>query len=99
VSIKTPESIKYDVDAVYYIDRSDATEATAIQIQAGLAVQEFIAWQKEKLGRDINPTELYYRLRAAGGERAGGGSCPYLLQCFLLLLIIQVSLKITVILN
>ncbi len=69
VSVKAPESVKYDVDAVYYIDRSDATEATAIQIQAGLAVQEFIAWQKEKLGRDINPTELYYRLRAAGVKR------------------------------
>lgn len=70
VNVKAPESVKYDVDAVYYIDRSDATEAAAIQTRAETAVREFIAWQKEKLGRDINPTELYYRLRAAGVKRA-----------------------------
>ena len=70
VSVKAPGSVKYDVDAVYYIDRSDATEAAAIQSRAENTVQEFIAWQKEKLGRDINPTELYYRLRAAGAKRA-----------------------------
>ena len=70
VSVKAPESVKYDVDAVYYIDRSNATEASAIQSRAENVVQEFVAWQKEKLGRDINPTELYYRLRAAGVKRA-----------------------------
>ena len=70
VSIKTPERIKYDVDAVYYIDHNNATEAAAIQARAESAVQEFILWQKERLGRDINPTELYYRLRYAGVKRA-----------------------------
>lgn len=70
VSVKAPESVKYDVEAVYYIDRRDATEAAAIRTRAENAVQEFVAWQKEKLGRDINPTELYYRLRTAGVKRA-----------------------------
>ena len=70
VSVKAPAIVTYDVDAVYYIDRRDATEAAAIQARAESAVQEFTAWQKEKLGRDINPTELYYRLRAAGVKRA-----------------------------
>lgn len=70
VSVKAPESVKYDVNAVYYIDRRDATEAAEIQSRAEKAVQEFILWQKERLGRDINPTELYYRLRYAGVKRA-----------------------------
>lgn len=70
VSVKAPESIPYNVDVLYYIDRRDATEAAAIQTRAESAVQEFILWQKERLGRDINPTELYYRLRAAGVKRA-----------------------------
>ena len=70
VSVKAPERVMYDVDAVYYIDRRDATEAAAIQSRAEKAVQEFIMWQKERLGRDINPTELYYRLREAGVKRA-----------------------------
>ena len=70
VSVKAPASVTYNIDAVYYIDRRDATEAAAIQTHAETAVREFIAWQKEKLGRDINPTELCYRLRAAGVKRA-----------------------------
>lgn len=70
VSVKAPERVTYDVDAVYYIDRRGATEAAAIQSRAEKAVQEFIIWQKERLGRDINPTELYYRLREAGVKRA-----------------------------
>lgn len=70
VSVKAPERVTYDVDAVYYIDRRDATEAAAIKSRAEKAVQDFVLWQKERLGRDINPTELYYRLRYAGVKRA-----------------------------
>lgn len=70
VSVKAPESVKYEIEARYYIGRRNATEAAAIQARAENAVQEFVAWQKEVLGRDINPTELYYRLRAAGVKRA-----------------------------
>lgn len=70
VTVKAPAPVTYNVDAVYYIDRRDATEAAAIQKRAESAVQDFILWQKERLGRDINPTELYYRLREAGVKRA-----------------------------
>ena len=70
VSVRAPESIPYNVDVLYYIDRRDTTEAAQIQARAESAVQEFIAWQKERLGRDVNPTELYYCLRAAGVKRA-----------------------------
>lgn len=70
VTVKAPAPVTYNVDAVYYIDRRDATEAAAIQKRAESAVQDFILWQKEHLGRDINPTELYYRLREAGVKRA-----------------------------
>ena len=70
VNVKVPESVKYNIEARYYIDRRDATDAAAIQARAESAVQEFALWQKEVLGRDINPTELYYRLRVAGVKRA-----------------------------
>ena len=33
-------------------------------------MNDFITWQCSKLGRDINPTELYARLRMAGVKRA-----------------------------
>ena len=70
VHVKPPKILYYDVDAVYYISRSDAISAVTIQARCDAAVEEYVAWQKKKLGRDINHTELYYRLRAAGAKRA-----------------------------
>ena len=70
VAVKQPEAVPYDITASYWIDRDDATEADTIQKAAETAVQDFILWQKTRLGRDVNPTELYYRLRAAGVKRA-----------------------------
>ena len=31
-------------------------------------VESFILWQRSKLGRDVEPAQLYYMLRAAGAE-------------------------------
>lgn len=70
VTVKAPEQVEYDVKLSYWINRDDATEAVAIQTAAEQAVEDFVLWQKSKLGRDINQTELYYRLRAAGVKRA-----------------------------
>lgn len=70
VTVAAPEVVKYNIALTYYISKSDATGAAGIQQAAEKAIQEFILWQKGKLGRDINPTELYYRLRAAGVKRA-----------------------------
>ena len=39
----------------------------AADVQA--AVTEYISWQCAKLGRDINPSELYRRLMATGIKR------------------------------
>lgn len=70
VRAKAPDAVNYHVDVTYYIDRADAAGATAIQAQAEKAVGDYVLWQKSRLGRDINPTELAYRLRAAGVKRA-----------------------------
>ncbi len=70
VSVLPPEQVSYDISLTYYISRDDATNATAIKAAADQAVVDYVSWQKSKLGRDINPTELYYRLRAAGVKRA-----------------------------
>lgn len=70
VEVESPVKIEYDIELSYWIDREDTTEAIAIQSAAESAVNEYIAWQRAQLGRDINPTELYYRLRMAGVKRA-----------------------------
>ena len=69
VTVSAPTAVSYDVDCTYFISRTNATNAAAISAAAEAAIADYIAWQKEKLGRDINPTELYYRLRAAGVKR------------------------------
>lgn len=70
VIVKPPTEIKYNIELRYWIARSNQTQAVAIQAAAEKAVEDFVAWQRAKLGRDINPTELYFRLRSAGVKRA-----------------------------
>ena len=69
VNVKLPEVVEYEINCEYTINRSDATSASAIEMAAESAVEEYILWQMEKLGRDIEPTELIYRLKAAGVKR------------------------------
>lgn len=67
--VLAPNPADYDVAATYWIAKDDATNAVAIQAAVQTAARAYVAWQKAKLGRDINPTELIYRLRAAGAKR------------------------------
>lgn len=70
VIVKPPEVVSYDIDLRYCVARSDQTSAGAIQAAVETAIQDYIAWQRDRLGRDINPTELYYQIRKAGAKRA-----------------------------
>lgn len=70
VTVEAPTAVEYDIDLSYWIDRTNATAAVAIQTAVENAINDFVEWQSQKLGRDINPTELYYRLRTAGVKRA-----------------------------
>ncbi len=69
VEVVAPKQVNVSLQVSYWIERSDASNAKNIQEKAQKAVNEYVAWQKEKLGRDVNPTELYYRLRVAGVKR------------------------------
>lgn len=64
-----PESVSYDVKLTYYIDKDNITQTAAIQQAAAKAVNDYNLWQKTMMGRSINPTELIWRLRAAGASR------------------------------
>lgn len=70
VTVEAPTAISYNINLSYWIDREDVTEAANIQAAAETAINDFVSWQRQRLGRDINSTELYYRLRAAGVKRA-----------------------------
>lgn len=69
VEVLAPERVNYTIDLSYYIRSVDAASAADIQARVSAAIDEFIAWQDTKLGRDINPDELIYRLKSAGVKR------------------------------
>ena len=69
VTVLAPEAVSYTVELTYYINRDDETQASAIQSAVNSAVAAYELWQKAKLGRDINPSELIARIMAAGAKR------------------------------
>lgn len=68
VICKAPEEVEYSIDFTYYIGASSKKKADIVQQNVAQAVQEYQDWQRS-IGRDINPMELIYRLRAAGVKR------------------------------
>lgn len=69
VSVCDPEQVPYDIDLTYYIPNDTTFSAAGIQAAVQTAVENFVAWQCGKLGRDINPSKLYQMLMEAGIKR------------------------------
>ena len=69
LSIRVPTINEYELDLSYWISREDVTAAAEIQAAAEVAVQDFIEWQRSKLGRDLNPSRLIHMLLTAGVKR------------------------------
>ena len=57
------------VDLSSYIEAENAGASAEIQPAVAAAVDEYVLWQKSKLGRDINPSELIRRMVNAGAKR------------------------------
>ena len=69
VTVCSPTVLEYELVARYFISRKDVHAAAEIELAAQNAVNEFVEWQREHLGRDLNPDELIYRLKKAGVKR------------------------------
>lgn len=69
VVVQSPEAVSYDIDLTYYVAESDSTSATAIQTAVEAAVEEYVLWQKSKIGRDLLPSKLIQLVMAAGALR------------------------------
>lgn len=69
VETLAPIQVDYTIDLKYYIHTDDGANANIIQTKVSNAVQDFIKWQYEKLGRDINPSELTRLIVNAGAKR------------------------------
>lgn len=69
VTVQAPEQVSYDIDAVWYLAKSAKASLTEIADAVDAALDEYQAWQGEKLGRDINPSALIQRVMDAGAKR------------------------------
>jgi phage-related baseplate assembly protein len=69
VDVESPVAAAYDVEVTYYISDEDTARVASIQTAVVNAVAGYVLWQKSAMGRDINPDELVYRMRAAGAKR------------------------------
>lgn len=66
--VSAPDEIDYDVNLIFYINKSDSNNATKIQTAVYNAIEEYISWQRH-VARDINPSDLIHRIREAGAKR------------------------------
>lgn len=69
VTVKKPTVVSFDIDLVYYINRSDRAKAVTIQREVQNAVNDYVTWQTSEIGRDINQDELVRRIKSAGVKR------------------------------
>ena len=69
VTAVAPTTISYDVNVSYSIGSANKANAASIQAAVKDAVDAYILWQKEKLGRDIDPSRLNSMMVKAGAEK------------------------------
>lgn len=70
IQVMAPELVSYQINLKYFINASDRNQANVIQEKVQEAVSKYVIWQKSKMGRDINPSELMRRVMIAGAKRA-----------------------------
>lgn len=69
IEVSAPSPVNYAIDITYYINKSDTSIAESIQTEVNNAIAAYITWQKEKIGRDINPSYLNMLVMDAGAKR------------------------------
>lgn len=69
VQVEDADEEFYTIEFSYYTASNTTTSATEIAAAVANAVEEYVAWQSAKLGRDINPDKLRQLLLATGIKR------------------------------
>lgn len=69
VVVADPEEVSYDIKLTYYTSQDAQKSVSELEAAVNGAVQDYIAWQSERLGRDINPSKLIAMVMATGVKR------------------------------
>ncbi len=66
--VGAPDIVACDLDFTYYLP-SDISDVTAAKNAVESAIKDYKKWQTEKMGRDINPSQLIWYCIKAGAKR------------------------------
>lgn len=66
-----PDVEQFDMTVEYWLPKSKATVATELINRIEARFAEYLIWQKSKLGRDVNPTEVIDRLKNLDASTKG----------------------------
>ncbi len=69
ITVHKPDTVDFAVDFDYYINESEKEGVLAIKDKVEKALEEYVRWQTEKFGRDINPDMLRLLVMGAGAKR------------------------------
>lgn len=69
VEVTNPTVVDYDINLTYFINEKSQADADRIALQVAEAVDGYKRWQRAKLGRDINPSELISRIMQVQGVK------------------------------
>lgn len=69
VIVQKPEEVFYEINVTYYVSSEKSNVLPSIQAAINQAIEDYQIWQKSKLGRGIDPSELIARIQEAGGKR------------------------------
>lgn len=69
VTVKAPETVEYKINVKYFVNQSDLKKVDTIKTAVNAAVDDYIQWQRSKIGRDINPSQLIQQMVSAGAKR------------------------------
>jgi len=64
-----PTVIDYTVEVEFWIANQNATVSTIIEKQVSQAFNDYLIWQRSKMGRDVDFSELIARLKEKGAAR------------------------------
>jgi phage-related baseplate assembly protein len=67
--VMAPEVYEFDLELTYWILRIHQTLAAEIHASVQRVVYEWLLWQRSKVGRDINVTQLIRLIRETGAKR------------------------------
>lgn len=69
ISVLAPQPLAYDIELTWWLAQEDAATVSLVQQAVANAVAEYRLWQRSRLGRDIDPSELIRLVRSTGVKR------------------------------